>query len=165
MPETTRIVINTGPILALIAGLGDLSILNKLYEQVLVPAEVCDEILAGGKSGFGIQQFNKASWLKKRNIKQIIPHFLSNTLDLGEASVIQLALSEKIDIVCIDETVGRRIARLNGLKLTGSIGILIRAQKSGLIADLDSILQRMRKNGIWVSNKVTNLALRQSKEK
>ncbi len=162
MPETSRIVINTGPILALIAGLEDLSILNRLYEEVLVPSEVCDEILAGGRSGFGIQQFTAATWLNKKKTRQIIPHFLSNTLDLGEAAVIQLALSEKLDVVCIDETVGRRIARLNGLMLTGSIGILIRAQKTGLITDLDSILQRMRKNGIWVSDRVVNFALQQT---
>jgi len=39
MPETNKIVINTGPLLALIAGLGDLKILNSLYEQVVVPYE------------------------------------------------------------------------------------------------------------------------------
>ena len=50
---------------------------------------------------------------------------------MGEAAVIQLALEENIQTVCIDEAVGRRIARLNNLSLTGLIGILLRAKISG----------------------------------
>lgn len=164
MPETSRIVINTGPILALIAGLGNLLILKDLYKEIHVPAEVGHEIMAGGKSDFGIQQFADASWLNKWKTKQRIPPFLSNTLDLGEAAVVQLALSEKIGTVCIDEAVGRRIARLNGLLLTGSIGILIRAKKNNLITNVGVVLERMRKNGIWVSDRVVNFALQQSRE-
>ncbi len=41
MPEIKEIVINTGPLLALIAALGDLSFLKSLYKRVLVPLEVC----------------------------------------------------------------------------------------------------------------------------
>lgn len=40
-----------------------------------------------------------------------------------QPAVIQLALDKGIQTVCIDETVGRKIARLNNLTLTGSIGI------------------------------------------
>ncbi|MCD6534082.1 MAG: DUF3368 domain-containing protein, partial [Deltaproteobacteria bacterium] len=96
--------------------------------------------------------------------EQTISPFLTNTLDLGEAAVVQLALSEKIGTVCIDEAVGRRIARLNGLLLTGSIGILIKAKKNNLITNVGVVLERMRKNGIWVSDRVVNLALQQSRE-
>jgi predicted nucleic acid-binding protein len=46
MPETEKLVINTGPLLALIAGIGDLSLLELLYKRVLVPFEVCQEIEA-----------------------------------------------------------------------------------------------------------------------
>ncbi len=52
MPETEKLVINTGPLLALIASVGDLSLLELLYRRVLVPFEVCQEIEAGGTSGF-----------------------------------------------------------------------------------------------------------------
>jgi predicted nucleic acid-binding protein len=48
---------------------------------------------------------------------------LLNTLDRGEAAVIQLALDEGVHTVCIDEAAGRRIARLNGLSVRGAISI------------------------------------------
>lgn len=52
-------------------------------------------------------------------------------LDRGEASVVKLAINEGIETVCIDEHLGRRVARLNGLRVTGSLGILIRAKREG----------------------------------
>ncbi|MFP5269407.1 hypothetical protein [Coleofasciculus sp.] len=57
MPETERIVINAAPLIALVAALGDLTVLQSLYTQVLVPLEVCQEILAGGSSGFAVAEF------------------------------------------------------------------------------------------------------------
>ena len=41
MPEQKSVVINTGPILALVSALGDLNILKILYHKVIVPFEVC----------------------------------------------------------------------------------------------------------------------------
>jgi len=102
MPETKEIVINTGPLLALTAALGDLSFLNSLYKRVLVPLEVCQEIECGGASDFGVAEFRKAEFLQKRSRGLNIAPFLHNALDLGEAAVIQLALDEKIDTVCMD---------------------------------------------------------------
>jgi predicted nucleic acid-binding protein len=57
MPETQEIVINTGSLIALIAGLQDLSFLKALYKRILFPFEVCREIEAGGLSGFGVIEF------------------------------------------------------------------------------------------------------------
>ncbi|MEH1897413.1 MAG: hypothetical protein V7K72_13970 [Nostoc sp.] len=47
MPNTKIIVINTAPLISIVAALGDLDVLQ-LYTQVLVPFEVCQELLAGG---------------------------------------------------------------------------------------------------------------------
>lgn len=60
MPSPQRIVINTAPILAIVAALGDLSVFQ-LYQEVLVPFEVSQEILAGGTDGFAIAEFEAAS--------------------------------------------------------------------------------------------------------
>lgn len=164
MPETKELVINTGPLLALIAGIGDLSLLEKLYKRVLVPVEVCQEIEAGGASGFEVSEFRRSSFIEKQsNLLNITP-FLRNALDLGEASVIQLALDENIHTVCIDESVGRRIARLNGLKLTGSIGVLIRAKQDGFDFSMREAINRMQSQGVYVSQKIVDFALKQVNE-
>jgi predicted nucleic acid-binding protein len=161
MPDSKEIVINTSPLLALSAALGDLSLLQSLYQQVFVPFEVCQEIEKGGLSGFSVAEFKAASFLYKLDKPLLISLFLKNSLDIGEASVIQLALNNNIQTVCIDETVGRRIARLNNLSLTGSIGILIRADKEGYLFSMRDAIKNMQTRGIWLSDSVIKFALQQ----
>lgn len=148
MPETENLVINTGPLLALTAGYGDLSFLEKIYKRVLVPFEVCQEIKAGGAHAFGLKEFVQSDFIEKQAAPLEIVQFLKNSLDLGEASVIQLALNENIRTVCIDEAVGRRIARLNGLCLTGSIGVLLRAKHKGIVFSMTEAIDRMQSKGL-----------------
>jgi predicted nucleic acid-binding protein len=164
MPEKRKLVINTGPLIALTAALGDLSLLEQLYTKVLVPQEVANEILVANSTRFAAAEFQMNSFLT------IWPHplrlspFLQNALDAGEASVIQLALDQGIKTVCIDESLGRRIARLNGLKLTGSLGILLRAKKEGHPVCLAEAIKRMRDRGIWLSANLIALALKMAGE-
>lgn len=73
-------------------------------------------------------------------------------------------MNENIQTVCIDEAVGRRVARLNGLRLTGSIGVLIRAKKIGLDFSMQEVIKRMQANGIYLSQKVIDFALMQVNE-
>lgn len=164
MHETEELVINTGLLLAIIVGIGNLSFLDVLYKRVLVSFEVSEEIKAGGSTGFGLTEFEESNFLEKWPKPLRINPFLRNALDLGEASVIQLAIDEKISTVCIDESMGRRIARLNDLKLTGSIGVLIRAKQSGFDFSMLNAIQRMQSQGIYLSQKVINFALQQVNE-
>ncbi len=165
MPETERIVIDTAPLISLVAALGDLKVLQSLYSQVLVPFEVCQEILAGGSSGFAVAEFETADWLQKWSYPlEISPSLFISSLDRGEASVIQLAINEKVLTVCIDETIGRRVAKSNGLLLTGSIAILLRAKKEGYSFSMQEAIQRMRNRGIRLSEKLVNFALSQAGE-
>jgi predicted nucleic acid-binding protein len=138
--------------------------LTSLYTEVLVPFEVCQEILIGGSSNFAIAEFTDANWLQKQpNLLNISP-LLLNSLDIGEASVIQLALNENIPTVCIDESVGRRIARLSGLSVTGSIGILLRAKQEGYPLSIKQSIQQMINQGIRLSTTVIEFALKQAGE-
>jgi predicted nucleic acid-binding protein len=164
MPNSPVIVINTSPLIALIAALGSLDILDSLYEKVVVPLAVCEEILKGGKQDFAVSEFQKAKWLSKENQPIQISQFLLNSLDLGEASVIQVALNQEIKTVCIDETVGRRVARLNGLKVTGSIGILLKYKQQEPSLSIQKAIQNMISHNIYLSQNVINLALKEAGE-
>ena len=94
MPESKRIVINTGPLIALCAALDDFTVLRECYDEVFVPFEVSREIMAGGAEAFAVPQFQKAHWLVKWDSPANLSPFLKNALDQGEAAVIQLALEK-----------------------------------------------------------------------
>lgn len=163
MPETQEIVINTGPMIAIVAALGSLDVL-KIYRRVCVPLEVCNEITTGESSRFAALEFEAAHWLEKWKQPLSLSAMLLNSLDIGEASVIQLALNERIRTVCIDESAGRRMARLNGLLVTGSVGILLRARREGNPFSMREALQRMKSRGIRLSQSVEDFALREAGE-
>ena len=159
MPGQSDLVINTGPVLALAAA-GHLRILRELFAKVIVPYEVVQEIEAGGRTQFAREEFRAASWLDKRAASVSLSPLLQSTLDPGEAAVVALATSERIPTVAIDENVGRRIARLHGLNVTGSLGILIQAKQKGAAVKMRSAIKDMRQHGIWLSEALEKECLR-----
>jgi len=82
MPETQEIVINTGPMIAIVAALGDLEVL-KIYRRVCVPLEVCGEITTGESSCFAALEFEAAHWLEKWKQPLSPAAMLLNTLDIA----------------------------------------------------------------------------------
>jgi predicted nucleic acid-binding protein len=164
MPNTSEIVINTSPLIAIVAAMGDFNVLQSLYTNVIVPFEVSQEILIGGTTGLGVTEFQADFWLKKQTLPVNIYPILLNSLDIGEASVIQLALNKNISTVCIDEAVGRRIARLSGLAVTGSIGILLRAKKEGYPLSVKTAIEKMLNHNIRLSQRVIDFALKEAGE-
>jgi len=164
MPRSSIIAINTSPLIAWVAATGDLSILQSLYQEVWVSWEVGQELLAGGSTGLGIVEFQAATWLIKQTAPLEIFPLLLNSLDLGEASVIQLAINQGIQTVCIDEAVGRRVARLNGLSVTGSMGILLKAKQYNPSLSIQTAIDNMLAHNIRLSQRVIDFCLQEAGE-
>ena len=66
MPENNNkvIVINTSPLIALVAAWDTLNPLKELYRSVKVPKEVSDEVLQGGQTLFAVKEFEAANFLE-----------------------------------------------------------------------------------------------------
>jgi predicted nucleic acid-binding protein len=155
-------VTNTTPLITLSVACGSLDILRQLYAEIVVTSEVASELIAGGMHRPGVAEFIQAQvWLKPLASPRAIAPYLLNALDRGEASVIQAALDQHIPLVAIDEVVGRRAARLAGLSVTGSIGILLKARKLGLTGSLADSFTKLRAHGIWLSAQVQAFALQE----
>lgn len=158
------IICNTGPIIAL-AGINKLNILKILYETVIIPEPVHIEIMAGGKLFTGLDGYKNAIWLDVRKLNHNPEPLLANLLDEGEASVIHLARELGLEEILMDERKGRRIARdIYGLKVSGSIRILIDAKKAGLINSLTGAFQGMKSSGYWIHDKIMQAALKEAGE-
>jgi len=159
-----KAAVHSAPLILLVAALGSLEVLSILYEEVIVPFAVCEEILKSERKVFAQSEFKQATGLNKQNHPVQIAPFLLNSLDLGEASVIQVALNQNIKTVCIDETVGRRVARLNGLSVTGSIGILLKYKQQEPSLSIQKAIQNMINHNIYLSQNVIDFTLKQAGE-
>jgi predicted nucleic acid-binding protein len=65
---------------------------------------------------------------------------LAADLGRGEAAVLALALESPDAVVILDDGLGRRSAELLGIRLTGTLGLLLDARKKGLIVSIAPVL-------------------------
>lgn len=83
-------------------------------------------------------------------------------LDPGERQAIQLAKRAHADLLLMDERLGVRIARAQGLAVTGTLGTLLQAARRGLV-DIDRALTDLRATDFRCSDRVIEEVRRQAK--
>src|SRR5262249_22980101 len=140
-----RIVINTGPLVAL-GHAGVTSVVARLPYAFLAPTAVRDELERGRASGF---EAVDVGWVTFQTLKDSPGPMAIAALAPGEAAVIQLALEEGVGVVCLDERRGRRAATAVGLRVTGTLGLLGRAKTLGLVPEVRPLVARMIERGDW----------------
>jgi predicted nucleic acid-binding protein len=59
---------------------------------------------------------------------------------------------------------GRKIAELNQLKLTGTLGVLLRAKAEGLVAELAPLLADLKARGMRMSDPLMQRVLAEAEE-
>lgn len=64
----------------------------------------------------------------------------------------------------IDEYWARKIAEYKGLKYTGTLGVLLKAKKKGLIKEIKSLLNELLNRGFWISTELYNAVLKEAGE-
>lgn len=72
-----------------------------------------------------------------------LSRLLKQTLDQGESEVIALAIELKADLTLLDERDGRKVAKSLGLKVTGILGVLLRAEQSGKLKSLQPVIDEL----------------------
>jgi len=70
-----------------------------------------------------------------------------------------------LPLVIVDERRGRTAARTMGLRVTGSVGILLRAKRLGVLSEVGPCLRAMRAGGVWLSDRLVEFALREAGER
>ena len=146
------IVSNTSPITNLAAG-GQLSLLKQLYDQIVIPQAVYQELVRGGQTIPGAIEVQTLDWIQTRTVTNIaFLSLLKGQLHEGESEAIALAIELKAEWLLIDEQLGRQVAAEQHLRFTGILGILIEVKRKGLIASVKPILDNLIVTAeFWVS--------------
>ena len=159
-------VCNTSPISNLIQ-LDALSLLGSLFARITIPLEVAEELDAGAEMLGTWREAAGATVIEVLPVTNTdLVKELSTTLHVGEAVAIALALQIPDAVLLIDEADGRKAAMRRGLKLVGTVGILLRAKEQQLIERVEPYLQALRtKARFWLSDNLYNHALVSAGEK
>lgn len=146
------VVSDTSPLNYLVL-VDHINLLPQLYGQVLIPESVLMELSATETPQL-VRNWaaNLPDWIEVSPVTPIDDTGLTR-LHAGERDAISLALTVKADAVLLDERLGRQEAEKRGLKLIGTLGILISAHERGLI-DLTATIDALRQTSFHASPKL-----------
>lgn len=85
-------------------------------------------------------------------------------LGAGESQAISIALEFPKALLIIDDGAGRQLAGDLGLRFTGTLGVLIRAKRIGLLPTLRVEFEKLSQTSMWLSSRVLQEVLRQQGE-
>ena len=152
-----------------LAKIGRLHLLREFHKKIFIAPAVWKEVVQEGRDWPGsseVEQGRQVGWIEVIDpTNQTLVHFLRKDLHEGESETIALAVEEKPEIVFLDESEARRIAKVYGFSITGVIGILIRAKREGQILSLREELDKLRNEaGFWIGDDIYRKALCASEE-
>lgn len=147
-------VSNAGPIIHL-SWIGRLDLLPTLFDRIVVPLAVRDEVLRGGPQVPGITAIHDAftsDWLTVQPVSNLAAvATLRTELDRGESEAIVLMREIQADVLLLDERLARFHAVREGLPMTGTIGILRSARNRRIVPAVMPLLEELRRGGFRVS--------------
>ncbi|MBF0465567.1 MAG: DUF3368 domain-containing protein [Nitrospirae bacterium] len=161
-----KVISNTGPIIAL-AKIDRLSLIKRLFEKVFIPPMVYKELCA--KTGDEWESIEEAldDFIVVKELPLVDESVRLTLADLDEGEKQAVGLASVINdekILLMDDRAGRKAAQKLNITVTGIVGILLAAKKRGLIHKVSEILEAVRENGYWLSNKVIEVAAKLSGE-
>lgn len=139
--------------------------MKKLFNEVSIPEAVKKEVMFAGRNSFGYKEVNNETWIKEIKIRnKSAKSYLKTDLDDGEAEVIILAEEVESDLIIMDDRLGRKIAKLRGYKVIGTLSLLVIAKEKGIISDVKSRFNKLISVGFWINDDVCNSLLKQANE-
>jgi hypothetical protein len=149
-----QIVCDTGPLISLEKITGGYRFIGRLYDQLIVPPAVMDELVAGQFETedaylrhFHVEDLIVAKRLVARSSTGEIEDKTKH-LDKGERQAIRLAGEMEVPLL-IEEEAGRRVARDLGLHISGIAGQILKAVREEAISvdEASSKLAELRRAG------------------
>jgi predicted nucleic acid-binding protein len=127
-----------------------IELLPKIFAKVVIPATVARE-LSQPTTPSPVSHWieHLPNWASIETGKPFEP---GRQLDPGEAEAISLALAGSY-LLLIDEEIGRQIAKSLGLEILGTIGLLGKAARNGLI-DVPQVITRLQETNMYLSDEL-----------
>lgn len=157
------VIADTTPIITLMK-LQRLDLLEKLFDTVIVPHAVYEELISNINYPDEKQMIVECPFLKRLKVSdrqsiKILREVVG--LDAGESEAIALAEENHADLLIIDERKSRRVAKQMDLKIIGTIGILLQAFDCAILSKTEilSYAENLKNSRIRISNTLFELIL------
>jgi predicted nucleic acid-binding protein len=155
------VVSNSSPLITL-ARIGRLELLEHLFGQVHLAAEVWQEVVVRGSGRPAAQAVQGADWIATHPAipaPEMLRLRALHPLGEGELATVRLARMLPADLAIIDERAARRLAQADGVAVMGCVGLLETGFHRGLVPDLRQSYQDMLDQGIRIDRQILNRSL------
>lgn len=133
--------------------IGHLDLLSQSFSSIIIPPAVENEFS------------KKINWLIVKSVQNIaVVNSLKTQIGDGESETIALAMEMTDTFIVLDDKKARRIAKQLGLKVIGTVGLLLRAKKNGMINEIKPILDALQDVNFRIAETLYKKALRLAKE-
>ncbi|GHT58414.1 nucleic acid-binding protein [Spirochaetia bacterium] len=156
------IACDSAPLFAL-AVCGQLDLLEKLYDEVLIPEAVYQEATVPDKPNAD----KIAEWAQGKIVKitdMELFHAIKLSLHKGEAEAIALYKEKSADFLLIDEKKGRKVAEYYDVKIIGTIGLLLKAKQEGLVPRIKPCIELLQQSTVRIASALYQRALERAGE-
>lgn len=138
---------DTGPLNYLLL-IGEVDVLPRLYGRIFIPPAVADE-LTRPAAPLSVRQWmeQRPDWLNLRSADSTLG---PSDLHMGERETIALALTMNAGLVLLDEKKGRVAAQSQGLRVIGTLGVLLQADAQHLLS-LTQAVEKLRRTSFQIS--------------
>ena len=163
-----KVICNTSPIIGLLS-IKRLSLLWELFEEVIIPQAVYEELCVENKNyKEEIQEIKTSVVQGKISVYQVknsqMVKAMYGKLHYGELEVIVGAKELDISLAIIDEITARKMAAEFLVDTIGIMGMLLMAKKRGFIKEIRPDIELLRSNGYRISDKLFEETLRKAGE-
>ena len=149
----SKAISNTSPLLYLYR-IGKIELLPRLFEEVLTVPAVVDELKQGKEKGYDVPSAEMYEWLQVVSPREVPSEWLASDLGKGELETMALALEHRERVVVIDDALARRIAQAAGLKVWGTLRVLLEAKQRDWLPTMSTMVDELRRSGMWISDDV-----------
>ena len=151
--RNVKVIVNSTPLIAF-SKVDKLELLKTMYEEIYIPGAVFEEVTK--KNDIVREKILQNDWIHIEKIQDINDRRMySAKLHAGEVEVMILAQEQDESVlVVIDDYAARKTAEFLGLRLTGTIGVLIKAKQQGILKQVMPVIKDMQFCGIYFSQKL-----------
>lgn len=149
-----RTVISDTSCFIILSNIGELDLLFKVFGKVITTGVIAEEF------GECLPEWVEVIPVKD-GYRQML---LEMQIDKGESSAIALALEIPDCILVLDDFKARKIASKLNLLYTGTLGVIIKAKRIGVIPSIKPFLEKIRKTNFRIAPDLELQALKEAGE-
>jgi uncharacterized protein len=156
-------VVSDSSPLVILSKLGCFDLLGQIFPRVYISAEVHQEVVVTGAGLPGAAEVSNAKWIEVKQLQYpsaLLSAQQRYTLGSGEMSTILLAKEVSANLVLLDDYKARKLAKAEGLKIIGSVGLLEALYGRGYLTDLRACFRQLISHNVYIDQRLLDRRLR-----